>query len=120
MIDLVTVIIIGTFVIIMLLFWLYRVLTVRHKLYLVLEIGDRSQSVRIKCLQLSSVIYGYTFRAPEYIKSLSTTGIFPAYLSVDWPSFSLLHITGGTAIDFPRKITIPPWTKRRIQRILQC
>ena len=119
-IDLVTVIIIGTFVIIMLLFWLYRVLTVRHKLYLVLEIGDRSQSVRIKCLQLSSVIYGYTFRAPEYIKSLSTTGIFPAYLSVDWPSFSLLHITGGMAIDFPRKITIPPWTKRRIQRILHA
>jgi len=116
--DLVAIIILTTFVIAVLLFWLYRVMTTRHKLYVVLEIGDHSQSVRVNCMVLTSVIYSYQFLAPEYIKSLSTVGYCPAYLLVEWPSFSAIHIAGDTPIEFPRKIPIPPWTKRRIERIL--
>lgn len=118
-IDLLTVVILTLLVVVLPVIWFYRFWSRRHILYVVLEIGDFQDCVRIRCITLKSVVYAYQFSASGYIESLLTSGVFPSYLSIHWPTFAANHMAKGKFFPFPEKIRISPWTKRRIRKILQ-
>jgi len=117
-IDLVTVSVLALLVTVLLAFWIYHVHSRKNKVYIVLEIGDYIDRVRIRCVTLTSVLYAYKFSATNYIESLRTSGFCPGYLSVQWPTFKGSHITRDRFFPFPSKVKIGPWTKRRIRKIL--
>jgi len=118
-IDFLTVVILALLVVILLTIWFYRFWSHRHTLYVVLEIGNFCDCVRIRCMPLKSVVYAYQFSASGYMESLLTSGVFPSYLSIQWPTFTATHIAKGKIFPFPGKIRISPWTKRRIRKIIR-
>jgi len=81
-IDLGTVSILALLVMVLLAFWIYHVYSRKNKVYIVLEIGDHTDCVRIRCVSLRSVLYAYKFSATNYIESLKTSGFCPGYLSI--------------------------------------
>jgi len=90
----------------------------KNKLYIVLEIGDFRDCVRVRCISLKSVLYAYQFTATSYIESMLTSGFCPSYLSIKWPTFNATHIAKNQSLPFPPKILISPWKRRRIRKIL--
>ena len=118
-IDLVTVSVLALLVMALLAFWIYHVQCRKNKVYIVLEIGDYTDCVRIRCVSLTSVLYAYKFSATNYIESLRTSGFCPGYLSIQWPTFKGTHIKRDKFLPFPSKVKIYPWTKRRIRKILR-
>jgi len=116
-VDLTTVLLLATLIILFLLLWVYLKYVRNSGLFLVLEIGNATTSVHIRCLSLHSAIYAYQFYAESYIQTLAVKYCCPALL-VNWPTFKISHIIDNVSFKFPATVIITPWDALKIKRIL--
>ena len=98
-------------------FWFYKNRQ-RQQLFIVLEIGNLSQTSRVRVMTLPGAIYNYSFKATNYIETLAVTYCFPK-LKLRWESFEVRQVLLDAPLKFPSEVLISFWTARKLAAILK-
>jgi len=87
-------------------------------LYVVMEIGNNTMTVRIRCMCLPNAFHAYTFSAARQLQFVGVQ-IFPPRLNLRWDDFLVKQILLQKELRLPNSVKISVWNSIKIRRLLR-
>jgi len=87
-------------------------------MYVVMEIGSNTMTVRKRCMRLHSAFYAYTFSAARQLQFVGVQ-IFPPRLNLRWDDFLVKQVLLQKEFSLPNSVKMSVWNSIKIGRILR-